>query len=81
MPEPTITITLPLTPNLSSLPKRILAGMLLIRKYEPNADIAAEHDVIYFGGYETREKMTEEEKQLMEAWRWREEFDSWCHSV
>jgi hypothetical protein len=60
---------------------RILAGIALIKKYEPNADFAASHDEIFFGAYETREQMTEEEQQQMEAWGWREMYDSWRHSV
>lgn len=60
---------------------RILAGIALIRKYEPSADIAAEHDVLYFGSYGTVYQMTTIEQQQMEAWHWHESYDSWAHFV
>ena len=64
-----------------SLIDRILNGIALIRKYEPNADFSAEHDTIYFGSYETREQMTAEEQAQMDEWLWLEEYDSWAHFV
>lgn len=60
---------------------RILAGIALIRKYEPHADIAAEHDVLYFGSYATVDQMTAAEQQQMEAWHWHEDSDSCAHFV
>jgi hypothetical protein len=57
---------------------RIPAGMALIRKYQPDADAGGEHDVIYFGTYNP-DAMTEQERALMEAWGWIEEYDSWAH--
>ncbi len=75
-----LTITIPAKPDIP-WKDRLIAGMMLIRKYEPDADYAAGHDVIYFGNYETREQMTDEEKALMDAWHWYEEYDSWCYSV
>lgn len=55
---------------------RILNGMNLIAKYEPDADMHAEHDQIWFGSYRP-DLMTEEERQQMERWGWREDCDSW----
>jgi hypothetical protein len=59
----------------------VLNGIGLIRKYEPGASIAAEHDQIYFGSYDTHEQMTPEEREQMEAWNWFEDVDSWSHFV
>jgi hypothetical protein len=57
---------------------RILAGMALIRKYEPQAEASAEHDVLYFGVYNP-EVMTNDEARLMKSWGWIDEYDSWAH--
>ena len=64
---------------LNKYAKRILDGMLLIAKYDPQADFSAEHDVIYFGSYETSQEMTPEERADMRAWGWHEEYESWAH--
>lgn len=66
-------------PELTKDTKQIIDGILLIAKYNPHADIAAEHDVLYFGAYECRAEMTPEEQAQMEAWGWIEEYDSWAH--
>lgn len=60
---------------------RVLRGIELIRTYQPGADFAAEHDVLYFGDYATRALMTPDEQAQMEAWGWRNEHDSWMHFV
>lgn len=75
-----ISLTFQLTPDLP-WSDRVLAGMALIRKYEPHATLAAEHDAIWFGSYDTAERMTEAERQLMDAWNWHEDTDSWHHFV
>lgn len=62
-------------------PDPILGGIAIIKKYDPGADFAAEHDVIYFGAYESRTLMTPAEKKQMEKWNWHEEYDSWAHFV
>lgn len=67
--------------ELNKYAKQILDGMLLIAKYDPQADFAAEHDIIYFGAYECRSEMTPEEQASMEEWGWHEEYDSWAHYV
>lgn len=59
---------------------KILDGMNLIAKYEPDATCSAKHDVLYFGSYEdTYLQMTEEERKQMEEWGWFEEEESWTH--
>lgn len=61
---------------------RVLAGILLIRAFEPDAMIVAEHDQIWFGQYErTSEQMREGERELMTAWGWFEDADGWSHFV
>ena len=50
-----------------STTEELLAGIALIRKYEPEAEFAAEHDVIYFGSYESKVQMTESEQENMET--------------
>ena len=59
---------------------RILSGMNLIAKYEPDADIHAEHDIICFGRYQP-DLMTKEERGQMERWGWFEDEESWSHYV
>lgn len=57
---------------------RIVRGIEIIRKYTDEKYLSAEHDVIYFGDYEeTHEKMSEEERALMEKYGWMEMEDSW----
>jgi hypothetical protein len=58
---------------------RILSGMNLIAKYEPDADLSAEHDIIWFGHYQP-DLMTEEEREQMKRWGWHEDMESWSHS-
>lgn len=57
---------------------RTLNGINLILKYEPSAQIAATHEILYFGSYKTREKMTPHEQVQMEEWGWFQEFESWA---
>jgi hypothetical protein len=57
---------------------RIIRGIEIIRKYEGDPyPVTAEHDVLYCGPYETREKMTEEERELMDTYGWLEVDGSW----
>lgn len=57
---------------------RLIGGIQIIRKYVTDAYCcAAEHDIIYCGDYETREQMTQEERDLMERYGWFEESGSW----
>jgi len=63
--------------------QKIVAGMQLIMKYEPDTDIAAEHDIIYFGSQESYKKMSDEEKVQMVnlGWHLDTETDSWARFV
>ena len=54
--------------------------MKLILEYEPRANSAAEHDIIYFGGEVSREAMTTNGIRIMEeelGWIYDESFSSW----
>ena len=57
---------------------RILEGLKIIEKYEPDFDTCAEHDTIYAGSYNPG-KMTKEEMAEMEKLGWFESEDSWQH--
>lgn len=58
--------------------ERIIRGIEIIRKYESDPyPVAAEHDILYCGSYETREQMTEEERDQMDIYGWTEVDDSW----
>jgi len=57
---------------------RILEGLKIIEKYEPNFDTACEHDTLYAGNY-APEKLTEDERKKMEELGWFEQEESWTH--
>jgi len=61
--------------------KRIKEGLEIIAKYEDDADFCAEHDVIYVGGEESTENMSDEDKHKMDELGWfiDEEFYCWSH--
>jgi len=56
--------------------QELLKGIEIIRKYEPNADVAVGDDSIYIGEYDP-DKMTVEELEKMEELGFLEEEDSW----
>lgn len=66
---------------MDSTVKKVLDGINLILKYEPEAQLASGHDIIYFGSYEIRSKMTPEEQMLMDEWGWTEEYESWAKNI
>ena len=57
---------------------RILEGLKIIEKYEPDFDTCAEHDIIFAGNY-APELLTEDEKIKMEELNWFEQEESWAH--
>jgi len=57
---------------------RLLEGLKIIEKYEPDFDTCAEHDIIYAGNY-SPEKLTLDEKLKMEELGWFESEDSWAY--
>lgn len=60
--------------------EKILEGLKIIHKYEPNTMVGCEHEVIYAGTRVSVEDMTEEEKTRMQiqlGWQWNDEFDCW----
>lgn len=58
--------------------KRMLAGLLILSKYEADSDTAAEHDVIYAGSIEPSKISTEDLKALDDnGWNWDETLECW----
>jgi hypothetical protein len=57
--------------------QKVINGINLILKYEPDAEVFAEQGVIYFGSYKTRKTMNWEEQQQMESWGWRKQNGNW----
>ena len=58
---------------------RLVKGMEIIRKYETDPyPCAAEHDVLYCGAFETRKRMTKEERVLMDTYGWHEDNEAWA---
>ena len=53
-------------------------GLKIIAKYEPDAHIEPGHDQIWVGSY-LPEKMTDEERKIMEDDGWFEAEESWSH--
>jgi len=45
---------------------RVRRGIKVILKYEPEADVCAEHDIFYCGDTDLPDKMTPEDKAIME---------------
>lgn len=60
---------------------KLIAGIEIIRKHQPAADMAVGHDCIFFGNYETREEMTLDQQQQMEDLGWYEDEESWVLNV
>ena len=58
--------------------ERILKGLQIIAKYEPKADFAAEHDIIYCGD---EGNYSAEDKQALDELGWFVSEDSWAFFV
>ena len=58
---------------------KILEGMNIIAKYEPEAHMYAGHDQIWFGRYIPEEMSVEDEDRLKLELGWFEAEDSWSH--
>lgn len=50
--------------------EKLIKGLQLIAKYEPDADWDAQHDIIYVGSGDIPAKMTDEEVKEMKALGW-----------
>lgn len=55
---------------------RTFDGMAIIVKYEPQAELAAEHDQIWFGEYQP-DRLTDDERETMKKLGWFENQESW----
>jgi len=58
---------------------KLARGLGIILKYEPGADVCAQHDILYVGNYESRERMTSEDIKTLENDRWFQQEESWAH--
>jgi len=58
--------------------QKVLQGLKIIEKYEPESDFRAEHDEIYCGGTPP-DKMSHQDTQKMNAlnWHWNELEECW----
>lgn len=57
---------------------RLISGIKIIRKYDPDADIGIGHEVIFFGSYELFDEMTLDEQQCLQDWGWHEYEESFA---
>lgn len=60
---------------------RIICGMQIIMKHEPDADTAAEHDIIYFGGAVEINDADDLLKLKELGWHYDKDLESWYHFV
>jgi hypothetical protein len=57
---------------------RIVEGLMILVKYEPDSDLSIHNDSIYFADYKaTMEVMSEEDKLKLEELGWSEDEESW----
>lgn len=57
---------------------RVIEGLNIIAKYDPDSEIRFEHDHVWFGDYEkTVSQMTEAELEKLELLGFSEDEDSW----
>jgi hypothetical protein len=57
--------------------KKLVKGLLLLEKYKPIKDTAAQHDIIYVA--EFNEKMTENDILQLYRWGFHLDEDSWAY--
>lgn len=57
----------------------VVDGLNILRKYWPNSDVSAEHDVLYAGGDQAKVQMQPGDLELLEKlhWRYNSTFDCW----
>jgi hypothetical protein len=67
-----------ITVDLDNCKNTIIKCLLIIAKYEPEAELYAQHDQIWFGEYEEiKNKMTVEELKILEDCSWVEDEGAW----
>jgi hypothetical protein len=59
-----------------TIAERVAEGIEMIMKYDLDAKVAAEHDVLTFGSEDTWKRMTAEERQKMKKLGWYLDLDS-----
>jgi hypothetical protein len=57
--------------------QKLIRGLSIITKYDPGADLAADHDIIYCGDYKP-EKIGEEDLKTLDELGWFKSEDSWA---
>lgn len=59
--------------------QEVVSGIQMIMMYEPEAQIAAEHDKVFCGSSVSHKLIRPEEMKTMEIWGWtfNEHLDSW----
>ncbi|HEY9295394.1 MAG TPA: hypothetical protein VIQ31_03280 [Phormidium sp.] len=62
---------------------KVLNGVNLILKYDPNASFTTSTCTVYFGGsyWKIHERMTQEEQHQMKEWGWFEDLGMFCIHV
>jgi hypothetical protein len=62
--------------------ERVVKGLEIFLKYDADADVCAEHDVIY-AGVGLEEKVSKEDELQLKTlgWHFDKEFDSWAKFV
>ena len=56
----------------------LIEGLKIITRTQPDAEVDAQHDIIYAGEYKPR-KLTAEERARMKELNWFESEDAWAH--
>jgi hypothetical protein len=62
--------------------RELADGLAILRKYDPDGDVAAEHDIVYAGHAEDF-TLTADDASRMEELGWfvDDEYDSWARFV
>ena len=63
--------------------ERLMEGLKIIQKYEPDTEVAAEHDVLYCGGETAKNTITTEDAVRLEelGWHWSDSYDCYAKFV
>ena len=56
----------------------IVEGLIILAKYYPDEDFAAEHDQIWYAPYKPEDLISEDFSKLQDL-NWFENHDSWSH--
>lgn len=60
----------------------LIQGVNIILKYEPEAEVALDHDTMYCGGFIPEDMESVDLNTLISlGWFWEAKFDSWMTNV